>query len=190
MPFLLRPPAHPLVAGVSPGEYLDAPAAFVHPLQRAVEPRPFEVARAVAGQQHDYAGVAVVIERVFEHPQLHHSVGGFLLSAPGDAAVEEFDPHSHRFHAVPELAHLRRDRPCRVRSLQGAVRLREVQHVVKEDAHPVASVRLFLALLRETLRLYEDIGVVPVDEDALHRVPVAPCIRSDRQGCSYRACTG
>ena len=140
------------------------------------KPSSFEIARAVARQQHRYAGVAVVIERVFEHPQLYQPVGYLLLLAARDASVEEIDPHAHRFHAVPQLAHLRRDRPCRVCSLQGAVRLREAQHVFEGDAHAVAGVRLILALLGETLRLYEDVGVVPVDEDALHWVLVAPCV--------------
>ena len=80
----------------------------MHAFERAMEATTLGVARSVAGQQAHDAWVAVVVERVFQHPQLQQTVGQFLLAAVAFVAVHQMHLDAGVLHPIPELAHLRR----------------------------------------------------------------------------------
>ena len=116
-----------------------------------------KVTRAVSGEQHRDARIPVVIERVFQHPQLQHAVGHLLLTTFRAAAVEQPDLHAGAFETIPELAHLWRDRADGDGMLDFSPRVRKAQHRVEIDLHQVAGARAALAFLGEALRFVEDV---------------------------------
>ena len=77
---LLCPAPHALVAGMCPRQNLDAPPLAVHALKRPVETGTFEIASPVAAEEHGNPGIAVVVKRIFEHPQLEKTVRYVLLT--------------------------------------------------------------------------------------------------------------
>ena len=153
---------------MGPRQDFHPPAPAVHSLQRPVEAGALQVARPVAGQQRHDARVAVVIQRILQHPQLQSPVGSFLFAALRAAAVEQMDIYPAIFEAVPQLAQFRRHRTGRQRFLHFPVGVGQPQHIVEVDPHPPTGIRLALALFGQPLRLDEDVGVVPVDENLFH----------------------
>ena len=48
------------------------------------------------------------------------------------------------------------------------VQMRQAQQVVEVNPHAVTGIRTFIALFGKALRLKKNIGIVPVDENAVH----------------------
>lgn len=135
-----------------------------------MEASSFIVASAIAGQQNNDARVTVVVQSVLQHSQLQHSVGRFLLTTVRRTAIEQTHFHTATFKPIPQLAHL----GWHGASGNGVLNLPfgtgQTQQRVEIDAHEIAGARTLLKFFSKALRLNEDIGVVPVDENAIHEI--------------------
>ena len=134
----------------------------------------FQISGAVAGKQHDNAGISVIVQSVLKHPQLQQPIGHFLLAPFPATAVEQGDFNSVAFHPVPELPHLRGNQTRGQGSLNRSVGVCQPKHVVEVHADPKTCIRAFRPFLGKALRFMKDVRVVPIDEYVVH-VPEPSC---------------
>lgn len=88
-------------------------------------------------------------------------------------SFQQLHRYAFVFETIPYMPQLGWDGPNGDRVLDVASGMRQFQKISKVDANPVASARS-LSFYSDIASADEDIGVVPVDEDAFHFETVMP----------------
>lgn len=164
----LRPSSHSLVGCVCPRQDFDPPSPFVHTFQSTVKSSAFVVSGAIARQLDHDSRVSIEVQCVFQHAQLQQAIRHFPLSLLCGAPVEKVNLDPMAFHAIPQLAHFGRQGARGHGFLNGPVGMRQPEQILEMSTDAISGVWPLFLFFSQTLRLVEDVRVIPIDQNFFH----------------------